>query len=82
MAETATVEKVSKAVRSVRLAEKRMAAALEKIRLIGNLASSNYEFTDEQKQKMIDDLSNAIAEIEGSFEQHYATSKQNWHFDD
>lgn len=82
MAETATIEKVPKHVRSIRLAEKRMAAALEKIRLIGNLASNNYEFTDEQKDNMVQSLNNAVAEIEANFTQHYATSKQTWTFGD
>ena len=50
-----------------RLATKRMQAALGKIKLIGNLASSSYRYTDEQSAKVVTTLRQAVDEVEGKF---------------
>lgn len=51
-----------------RLAEKRVNVALDKIRIIGNLASPQYSFAPEQIEKIIMVLQSAITEIEGKFQ--------------
>ena len=58
----------SKADRFKRLSEPRVANAVKKIEIIGNLAGSNYEFTAEQVQTMLTSLKNAIGEVEAKFE--------------
>jgi hypothetical protein len=51
-----------------RLAGKRVNVALDKIRIVGNLASPQYAFTPEQIEKIITALQSAIAEIENKFQ--------------
>ncbi len=51
-----------------RLAEKRANAALDKIRLIGNLASSQYSFTAEQVANIITALNTAVTEVNDKFQ--------------
>ena len=51
-----------------RLAEKRVNVALDKLRLIGNLASSQYSFSPEQIERIITTLQSAVAEIEEKFQ--------------
>ena len=51
-----------------RLAEKRVNAALDKIRLIGNLASPQYAFNPEQIERIITALQAALAEVEEKFQ--------------
>lgn len=51
-----------------RLAERRVNSALDKIRLIGNLASPQYAYTPEQIEKIIVSLQAAIAEMEEKFQ--------------
>lgn len=58
----------SKEQKFKRLADKRVNAALEKIRLIGNLASSHYEFTPQQVKKISDSLHGAVNEVEKLFQ--------------
>jgi len=60
--------KESKEEKFKRLAEPRVNNALDKIRLIGNLASSQYSFTNEQVEKIIESLSTATAELEDKFQ--------------
>jgi hypothetical protein len=50
-----------------RLATKRTQAALVKIRLLGNLTSSSYRYTEEQATRIISALRQAVDEIEGTF---------------
>ena len=50
-----------------RLAIKRTTNALDKIRLIGNLSSANYEYTAEQVEKICDTLRDAIDNVEKKF---------------
>jgi len=51
-----------------RLAEKRVNVALDKIRLIGNLASPQYAFGPEQIERIITALQSAVADVEGKFQ--------------
>lgn len=57
----------SKEQKFVRLATKRTQAALTKIRLIGNLTSSGYRYTDEQAQRVIGALRQAIDDLGAKF---------------
>jgi len=50
-----------------RLAEHRVNNALDKIRLIGNLASSQYAFTSDQVDKIVESLKASIADVEDKF---------------
>ena len=50
-----------------RLATKRTQAALVKIRLLSNLATSSYSYTDEQAGKIISSLRVAIDAVEAKF---------------
>ncbi len=51
-----------------RLATKRTQAALVKIRLLSNLASSSYSYTDEQAGRIISSLRGAIDAVEAKFQ--------------
>ncbi|MFH0985555.1 MAG: hypothetical protein V1882_08470 [Candidatus Omnitrophota bacterium] len=51
-----------------RLAGKRVNVALDKIRIIGNLASPQYAFNSEQIESIMTALKAAIAEIEVKFQ--------------
>ncbi len=50
-----------------RLATKRTQAALTKIRLLGNLTGSSYRYTDEQANRILGSLRQAVDELEGKF---------------
>ncbi len=67
MAEGEQPVEESKEARFARLASKRTQAALVKIRLLGNLTSSSYRYTEEQGGKIIGALRQAVDEIEGKF---------------
>lgn len=52
-----------------RLAKSRVNAALDRIRLIGNLSNkSSYDYTEEQVDKIEQALINAIAEVKVKFQ--------------
>jgi len=51
-----------------RLAEKRVNVALDKIRLLGNLASPQYAFSPEQIERIITALRSAVTEVEEKFQ--------------
>lgn len=51
-----------------RLAEKRVNVALDKIRLVGNLASPQYAFNAEQIERIFTTLQSAITEIKEKFQ--------------
>lgn len=72
---------VPKKIKSEKLAEKRTSAVLEKIRLLGNLASPNYVLTTGHKKQIIAALENAIGELDGRFEQSYIADKQCFRFE-
>ncbi len=61
------VQGETKEQRFQRLATKRTQAALQKIRLLGNLTSSSYSYTPEQAAKILGALRAAVGEVEAKF---------------
>ena len=57
----------TKEQRFQRLATKRTQAALQKIRLLGNLTSSSYSYTPEQAAKVMSALRAAVDAVEAKF---------------
>ncbi len=57
----------SKEQKFARLATKRTQAALGKIRLLGNLTGSGYRYTEDQANKVLAALRQAVDELEGKF---------------
>lgn len=57
----------TKEQRFQRLATKRTQAALQKIRLLGNLTSSSYGYTPEQAASIINALRAAVSTVEAKF---------------
>ncbi len=57
----------TKAQRFQRLATKRTQAALKKVRLLGNLTSSSYDYTPEQAAKIISALRATVSSVEAKF---------------
>ena len=57
----------TKAQRFQRLATKRTQAALQKIRLLGNLTSSSYAYTPEQAAQILGALRAAVDTVEAKF---------------
>lgn len=52
----------------VRLAESRVAKAIDSLRVIGNLSNrSNYEYTEEDARKIISALQAELAVLKGKF---------------
>ena len=70
----------SKEARFKRLAEKRVNVALQKISLIGNLASPNYSYTPEQVEKIIVALTASIAEVEEKFQKVLDRNRKKFEF--
>lgn len=61
----------------VRLAENRTETVLHGIRLLGNLANtSNYEYTEEDVNKIVKALKTAVSDLEHTF----TSSKKNTSF--
>ncbi len=58
----------SKADRFKRLAEPRVGNAIKKIEIIGNLASSSYEFSTEQVERILGSLKASVDEVEKKFQ--------------
>ena len=65
--ETQQQAQESKEEKFVRLATKRTQAALVKIRLLGNLTTSSYAYSEEQAGQILGVLRQAVDEIEGKF---------------
>ena len=61
------VQGETKEQRFQRLATKRTQAALQKIRLLGNLTSSSYSYTPEEASKIIGALRAAVDAVEAKF---------------
>ena len=61
-----------------RLAETRVNNALNKIRLIGNLASPQYAFSPEQIEKIITALQTAITDVEEKFQKPLQKNKNKF----
>ena len=62
--EQGAVQGETKEQRFQRLATKRTQAALQKIRLLGNLTSSSYAYTPDQASKIIGALRAAVDTVE------------------
>ena len=61
--------------RFVKLAEKRVSRVIQDLRLIGNLSNkSNYEYSDEDVEKIISTLKNEVNKTQKRFES--VTSKK------
>ena len=58
----------SKADKFKRLAEPRVDNTLKKIKILGNLAGSGYEYSPEQVEKILTSLKSAIDEVEKKFQ--------------
>lgn len=67
MARTEIPENETKPERSKRLANMRVNNAIKKISLIENLATGNYSFTDEQKESIVEALSDAVVSVDSAF---------------
>ena len=61
------VQGETKEQRFQRLATKRTQAALQKIRLLGNLTTSSYAYTSEQAAQVIGALRAAVETVEAKF---------------
>ncbi len=69
----------SKEDRFKRLAEQRVASTLDKIRLIGNLATSQYSYSSDQVAKIFGALKEAIADVEDKFHRTLERKKGKFH---
>lgn len=69
----------TKEERFKRLAEQRVAATLDKIRLIGNLATSQYSYSGEQVAKIFAALKEAISDVEDKFQRTLERKKDKFH---
>ena len=58
----------SKADKFKRLAEPRVDNTLKKIKILGNLAGSGYEYSAEQVEKILTSLKSAVDEVEKKFQ--------------
>ena len=58
----------SKADKFKRLAEPRVDNTLKKIKILGNLAGSGYEYSPEQVEKILTSLKSAVDEVEKKFQ--------------
>ena len=58
----------SKADKFKRLAEPRVENALKKLKIIGNLAGSGYEYSGDQVAKILGNLKAAVDELEKKFQ--------------
>ncbi len=68
----------SKEAKFKRLAEKRVDAALQKIGLLGNLATPSYSCTPEQVEKIIVALTVSVAEVEEKFQKVLDRSRKRF----
>ena len=69
----------SKADKFKRLAEPRVESTLKKIKILGNLSSSGYEFSADQVEKMLGGLKTAIDEVEKKFQKGLNRQGHNDH---
>jgi hypothetical protein len=77
--EAAPPSNETKEERFKRLAEQRVAATLDKIRLIGNLATSQYAYTADQVAKIFAALKGAITDVEEKFHHTLERKKEKFH---
>ncbi|OQA57339.1 MAG: hypothetical protein BWY42_00574 [Candidatus Omnitrophica bacterium ADurb.Bin277] len=69
----------TKEARFKRLAEQRVAATLDKIRLIGNLATSQYSYNGDQVAKIFAALKEAISDVEDKFQRTLERKREKFH---
>ena len=69
----------TKEARFNRLAEQRVATTLDKIRLIGNLATSQYSYNGDQVAKIFAALKGAIADVEDKFQRTLERKRDKFH---
>ncbi len=69
----------TKEERFKRLAEQRVAATMDKIRLIGNLATSQYGYTADQVAKIFAALKGALEDVEDKFQRTLERKKDKFH---
>ena len=62
-----------------RLAEQRVATTLDKIRLIGNLATSQYSYSADQVARIFSALKEAIADVEDKFHRTLERKKDKFY---
>jgi hypothetical protein len=77
--ESKNVPGETKEERFKRLAEQRVAATLDKIRLIGNLATSQYSYNSDQVAKIFSALKSAVADVEDKFHRTLERKKDKFH---
>ena len=77
--EAQSVPNETKEDRFKRLAEQRVAATLDKIRLIGNLATSQYAYSSDQVAKIFAALKEAVADVEDKFHRTLERKKGKFH---
>ena len=77
--ETKNVPNETKEDRFKRLAEQRVAATLDKVRLIGNLATSQYSYSADQVAKIFSALKEALADVEDKFHRTLERKKDKFH---
>lgn len=77
--EAQKVPNETKEERFKRLAEQRVAATLDKIRLIGNLATSQYSYSSDQVAKIFAALKEATADVEDKFHKTLERKKGKFH---
>ena len=77
--ESKNVSNETKEERFKRLAEQRVASTLDKIRLIGNLATSQYSYSADQVAKIFSALKGAIADVEDKFHRTLERKKDTFH---
>lgn len=70
----------TKSERFERLAGHRVNKVLEQIRIIGNLASQQYEFTSEQVEKIVVAIQAALAEMEEKFQKPLDKKSKKFQF--
>jgi hypothetical protein len=62
--------------RFLRLAPPRMDGALKKIKLLGNLAGSGYQYEPNEAQEMVDALTQAVDEVRDKFSKSKSSSRK------
>ncbi|MFH0984471.1 MAG: hypothetical protein V1882_02930 [Candidatus Omnitrophota bacterium] len=77
--DASNVPNESKEARFKRLAEQRVAATLDKIRLIGNLATSQYSYNGDQVAKIFAALKDSIQDVEDKFQRTLERKKSQFH---
>ena len=77
--ETKNIPDETKEARFKRLAEQRVAATLDKIRLIGNLATSQYAYSADQVANIFAALKGAVADVEDKFHRTLERKKDTFH---